>query len=84
MRPDWIDEEAERRATGENRALTQGQHAEVNARYPGCTEEHCSQCGERTGRAGRGEDSIYCDECEAGPFCEQCWREHEHNPEASE
>lgn len=48
--------------------------------------EFCACCGEPTGRAGRHEDSIYCDKetggaCEAGPFCWPCWNEHEHNPE---
>lgn len=32
-------------------------------------------CGEPTDHAGRGEDSIYC-ECDAGPFCNECWEEH--------
>lgn len=35
--------------------------------------EYCFYCGEPTDRAG--EDSIYC-ECEAGPFCEECWGLH--------
>ena len=34
--------------------------------------ERCCICDEPTGRAGRGEDSIYCERCEAGPFCENC------------
>ena len=40
--------------------------------------EYCFLCGESTGRAGAGEDSIYCDECEKGPFCLECWHKHEH------
>lgn len=78
MTTDWIDEEAQRRAQGENRALTQSQHEAVNARYPGCTLEECCECDEPTGRAGKGEDSIYCDECEEGPFCSECWAKHPH------
>ena len=47
--------------------------------------EYCTVCSSRTGRAGRGEDSIYCDECEeargleVGPFCEECWENHKRN-----
>ena len=38
-------------------------------------------CDDTTGRAGRGEDSIYCDICEeydkpSGPFCPDCWDGH--------
>ena len=46
--------------------------------------EYCDECGEPTGCAGRGEDSIYCDECDKGPFCPDCWKDHEHNPEECE
>ena len=68
--PDWIDEEAARRAQGIRRALTQGQHAAVNARYPGCTLHRCDDCGEPTGadceasawRSADGERSL-CREC---------------------
>ena len=35
--------------------------------------EMCCECGKRTGRAGKGEDSLY-DEDE-GPFCEDCYEE---------
>jgi len=69
---DWIDDEKRRRDAGERRALDQSQHAAVNARYPGCTLEHCFICDEETGRAGRAEDSIYCCDCDLGPFCEHC------------
>ena len=72
---DWIDQEKERRDSGVNRALTQDQHAAVNARYDGCTREHCCECGEETGRAGPMEDSLFNDDGE-GPFCEACWKEH--------
>jgi len=69
---DWIDEERKRRQRGINRPLLQSQHAEVNARYPGCTLEYCCECGEATGRAGRGEDSLFTDDGE-GPYCAECW-----------
>ena len=67
----WIDEEKERRDSGINRALSPGQHAAVNARYPGCTLEYCCDCSGPTGRAGRGEDSLFTDD--AGPYCPECW-----------
>lgn len=72
---DWIDEEKDRRDVGIRRPLDQGQHAAVNARYPGCTLEYCCECGEPTGRAGRGEGSLYVDD--AGSFCEICHKEAE-------
>lgn len=73
---DWIDQEYERRQRGETRGLLQSQHAEVNARYPGCTLEHCGVCDELTGFAGRGDDSLFCESCGAGPFCSECWNGH--------
>jgi hypothetical protein len=39
--------------------------------------ERCVECDEPTGRAGRDDDSLYCDVCGAGPFCEKCYDEHE-------
>ena len=39
--------------------------------------ERCVECDEPTGRAGRDDDSMYCDVCGAGPFCEGCYDEHE-------
>lgn len=33
--------------------------------------EYCDECGEPTGKAGIGEDSLYTNA--AGPFCEECW-----------
>lgn len=39
--------------------------------------ETCIYCGHPTGRAGRAEDSIYCDRCDTGPFCRECFDEHE-------
>ena len=67
---DWIDEEKERRDQGVNRPLTQSDHATVNARYPGCTLEYCCECGQPTGGAGRGEDSLYIGD--DGPYCSAC------------
>ena len=69
---DWIDEEKQRRDLGITRPLNQDQHARVNARYPGCTLEYCCQCGEPTGRAGRGDDSLYADD-DSGPYCSECF-----------
>lgn len=43
----------------------------MNNRY-----EICSVCSCETGKAGIGEDSIYCDVCECGPFCDECWIQH--------
>lgn len=40
--------------------------------------EMCVNCDRPTGRAGRGDDSLYCEECDEGPFCAECWAEH-HN-----
>jgi len=37
--------------------------------------ELCFKCGSPTGRAGRGEDSIYDDGDGSGPYCEDCWRD---------
>lgn len=73
---DWIDREKDSRQRGFTRPLLQSEHAAVNARHPGCTLEHCGVCGEPTGNAGRGEDSNYCEHCDAGPFCWECWEGH--------
>lgn len=35
------------------------------------TLEHCLNCGDPTGRAGRHDDSLF--EGDIGPFCEDCW-----------
>ena len=37
------------------------------------TLEHCCACDRPTGRAGRGEDSLYAGDF--GPYCEDCWCE---------
>ena len=34
--------------------------------------ERCCHCDEPTGRAGRGDDSLY-DRLERGPYCGDCW-----------
>ena len=39
--------------------------------------ERCFACDEPTGRAGKGEDSIYCEYCDRGPFCPECFQKHE-------
>jgi hypothetical protein len=38
--------------------------------------EYCGICGEPTGRAGHADDSLYCEHCEAGPFCPECFEAH--------
>lgn len=45
------------------------------------TTELCFLCDEPTGRAGRADDSIFCELCNDcclvhGPFCEDCWDNH--------
>jgi len=69
---DWIDEEKKRRDSGYKRPLSQTEHQAVNARYPGETLEHCYDCGEPTGNAGKGEDSLYIGDND-GPYCGDCW-----------
>jgi hypothetical protein len=39
--------------------------------------EHCVNCGDPTGKAGEGEDSLFCNACGEGPFCERCDEEHQ-------
>jgi hypothetical protein len=36
--------------------------------------EYCCKCGEPTGHAGAGEDSIFCanEDCQLGPLCRSC------------
>ena len=38
-------------------------------------DEFCIECGMLTGNE-RSEDSLYCDFCDAGPFCYGCWAVH--------
>jgi hypothetical protein len=44
--------------------------------------EHCCVCDDLTGRAGRADDSRYCEQCDDigqlpyGPFCDECFEEH--------
>ena len=71
---DWIDQIKRERDLGIKRPLYQSQYVAVNARYPGCTLEYCCDCGRPTGRAGRGDDSLYADDG-SGPYCEFCWME---------
>ena len=35
-------------------------------------KEYCCKCGNETGKAGRGDDSLFTDTGE-GPYCESCW-----------
>lgn len=37
------------------------------------TLEYCRECGQPTERAGRSDDSIYCDNCDSGPWCWACF-----------
>lgn len=41
--------------------------------------ERCVVCEEPTGNAGAGDGSIYCDACNEGPFCDECWAAHQEN-----
>jgi len=46
-------------------------------------EEHCCVCDDPTGKAGQGDDSLFCESCEDGPFCSECWNRHQcagHSP----
>ena len=40
------------------------------------TLERCFICDEPTGKAGRFDDSLYCDLCGEGPFCEDHFATH--------
>lgn len=64
-----------RREMGIAGALSQSHHEAINRRYPGLTREHCWICEEETGRAGRGEDSIF-DRDDEGPYCWDCYKAH--------
>ncbi len=70
----WIDDRNHERRLrlGIAGPLSQDHHATINRRYPGLTREHCWLCAEETGRAGRGEDSIY-DRDNGGPYCLECY-----------
>ena len=73
---DWIDKIEQERKCNIRSPLLQSEHETVNTRYPGCTLEYCSECGEPTGRAGRGDDSIFAEAIngskEYGPLCTNC------------
>lgn len=73
----WIDDRnrERRREMGIAGALSQDHHAAINRKHPGLTCEHCWICDEETGRAGRGEDSIY-DRDDEGPYCWDCCKAH--------
>lgn len=62
----WIHEEYELRRAGRGRALSQSQHAEINAVYPGLTIHTCANCDQPTGYSDCG--MALCakciDECE--------------------
>ena len=64
------------RLAGIRRPLSQSEHAAVNAICPGLTLERCCECDDPTGRAGRGDGSLYDDDDE-GPFCGDCWNARE-------
>jgi len=76
---DWIDQAKQDRVNRINKPLFQSEHRAVNRRFPGTTLEHCSECGNPTGRAGRGEDSIYAEtmigDDEIGPLCWECYQD---------
>ena len=72
----WIDKIKEERDSGYKRALSQTEHAKINACYPDCTIEFCCECDEPTGNAGRYEDSNYTEDGD-GPFCWECFPEKE-------
>ena len=46
--------------------------------------ERCIECDEPTGRAGKYDDSLYCDECGEGPFCEEHAAEHRCDEDAED
>lgn len=69
---DWIDHMYRNRLNGTNTPLTPMQHRAVNLRYQGCTLEYCCECGSPTGKAGKGEGSLFT-ETGDGPFCQECF-----------
>lgn len=40
------------------------------------TYELCQECNGETGKAGKGDGSLYCPDCEQGPFCWDCYEIH--------
>jgi len=75
---DWIDEEIQRRAAGQRRALYPSQHDAINARHFPGTRQLCEECDQPTGRCE--DDSLYHED--HGPLCEACWMEYETTPTA--
>ena len=75
---DWIEQVKTDRSNGIKKPLLQSEHWEVNRKYPGTTLEYCCECDSPTGRAGRGEDSIYAEFMiggdEIGPLCWECYQ----------
>ena len=56
---------------GIRKAMNQNDHERWNSyNYPG-TRQLCSQCEEPTGRCE--EDSMYSEDGEQGPLCEECY-----------
>ena len=53
------------------KARSQAEHQHINAdSYPG-TREICINCGDPTGKAGKGDDSLYL--YDEGPYCQDCY-----------
>lgn len=44
--------------------------------------EYCCKCGDKTGKAGAGDDSLYTEH--GGPFCEDCFPDAQHKQEQGE
>lgn len=42
----------------------------------GISLEYCISCGSATDKAGKADDSLYCEHCDIGPFCETCYAAH--------
>ena len=57
-------------------ALTQAEHDQINAQAYLGTREMCPVCDEPTGNAGKGDGSLYCPDCDKGPFCWACYEIH--------
>ena len=38
--------------------------------------EYCFLCDNPTDKAGAADDSVFCDCCDTGPYCEECWGKH--------
>ena len=71
----WMEEERDRRLAGVTRPLSQSQHAQMNARYPGSTLEYCCACEQPTGNAGGSSSNNAIDG--SGPYCWECFQQTE-------